>query len=52
MIHDGKPIETSCHFCNKKYVFTVEELQKLYDQAKPVANSVGERIAKRRANAQ
>ena len=52
MIHDGKPIETSCHFCNKKYVFTVEELQKLYEQAKPITHSVAERIQKRKENAQ
>ena len=29
MIDDGEPIEVNCHFCNKNYEFTVEELQKL-----------------------
>lgn len=34
MIDDGKPIETVCHFCGKKYNFTVEELQALLTKAK------------------
>lgn len=29
MIEEGKEIEVNCHFCNKNYVFSVEELQKL-----------------------
>lgn len=29
MINDGKTIEVNCHFCNKNYAFTVEELKKL-----------------------
>ena len=29
MIQDGKPVELCCHFCGKKYEFTVEELQEL-----------------------
>lgn len=29
MIQDGKPVELCCHFCGKKYDFTVEELQEL-----------------------
>lgn len=29
IIQDGKPIELNCHFCNKKYQFTVEDLKKL-----------------------
>lgn len=29
MIEEGKPIEVNCHFCNKKYEFKVEDLQKL-----------------------
>ena len=33
MIDDGKPIEVNCHFCNKNYEFTVEELQQLLDKA-------------------
>ena len=27
MIDDGKPIEVNCHFCNKNYEISVEELQ-------------------------
>ena len=33
MIDDGKPIEVNCHFCNKNYTFSVEELKKLYEKA-------------------
>ena len=29
MIDEGKPIEVNCHFCDKKYVFEVEDLRKL-----------------------
>lgn len=29
MIRDGKPIEVNCHFCNKNYRFSVEELQNI-----------------------
>lgn len=28
MIEDGKPIEVKCHFCNKGYEFTIEDLKK------------------------
>lgn len=28
MIEEGKPIEVNCHFCDKKYEFTVEDLKK------------------------
>lgn len=28
MIEEGKPIEVNCHFCDKKYKFTVADLQK------------------------
>ena len=27
MIDDGEPIEVNCHFCNKNYTFSVEELK-------------------------
>lgn len=27
MIADGKPIEVECHFCNKKYIFDIPDLQ-------------------------
>ena len=33
MIADGKPIETVCHFCGRKYEFTVDELKALKEQA-------------------
>lgn len=33
MIDDGKTIEVNCHFCNKSYEFTVEELTELYEKA-------------------
>ncbi len=29
MIDDNKPIEVNCHFCNKNYQFSVEELKEL-----------------------
>ena len=29
MIADGKPIEVGCHFCNKKYIFDIPELQSM-----------------------
>lgn len=32
MIQDNKPIEVSCHFCNKTYVFSPEELQEMLDK--------------------
>ncbi len=34
MIDDGKPIEVNCHFCNKKYEFTVKELQDIFAAAR------------------
>lgn len=34
MIDDGKPIEMVCHFCGKKYEFTVEEMKELLKKAK------------------
>ncbi len=34
MIDDGKPVEVSCHFCNKHYHVTVEELKDLMEKAK------------------
>lgn len=33
MINDGKEIEVNCQFCGKKYVFSVEELEKMYKRA-------------------
>jgi molecular chaperone Hsp33 len=29
MIQDGEPIEMNCHFCDKKYIFEMEDLKKL-----------------------
>lgn len=34
MIDDGKEIEMNCHFCNKNYTFTVEELKKILRECK------------------
>ena len=28
LVEENKPVETVCNFCNKKYVFEVEELKK------------------------
>ena len=29
MIDEGETIEMSCHYCNEKYYFTVEEMKKM-----------------------
>lgn len=34
MIDDGKTIEVNCHFCNKHYPVTVDELKNLLEQAR------------------
>lgn len=34
MIDDGKTIEVNCHFCNKNYAFTVDELKDLFNKAR------------------
>ena len=34
MIEDGKEIEVNCHFCNKNYTFSVEELKELLKKAR------------------
>ena len=34
MIDDGKPIEVNCHFCNKNYNFSVEELKDIIKRSK------------------
>lgn len=34
MIAERKPIEVKCHFCNKAYEFTVEDLESLLERAK------------------
>ena len=33
MIDGGKPIQVNCHFCNKNYEFTVDELRELLKKA-------------------
>ena len=33
MIDDGKTIEVNCHFCNRSYSFSVEELEELLARA-------------------
>lgn len=33
MIEEGKEVEVNCHFCNKNYMFTVEELSLLLTKA-------------------
>lgn len=33
MIADKKPIEVNCHFCNRNYVFTVDELKKIKERS-------------------
>ena len=33
MIDEGKTIEMNCHFCNKHYPVTVEELKGLLEKA-------------------
>lgn len=34
MIDEGKEIEVNCHFCNRSYVFSVEELQAMYERSR------------------
>lgn len=34
MIDEGREIEVNCHFCNRNYVFSVEELQGLYQRSR------------------
>ena len=34
MINEGKTIEMNCHFCNKHYPVTVEELKDVLDDFK------------------
>ncbi|TCL60326.1 molecular chaperone Hsp33 [Kineothrix alysoides] len=31
MIEEGKEVEVNCHFCNKRYSFSVDELEKMLD---------------------
>ncbi len=34
MIEEGKEIEVNCHFCNRNYCFSVEELKQLHEKAR------------------
>ena len=34
MIDEGKEVELKCHFCNKSYMFSVDELKKVKEMAK------------------
>ena len=33
MIDEGKEIEVNCHFCNRNYAFSVEELKEMLNKA-------------------
>lgn len=33
MLEEGKGIEVNCHFCNKNYAFTVDDLERMYKMA-------------------
>jgi len=33
MITEGKEIQVECQFCDKKYTFSVEDLEKMYKRA-------------------
>jgi molecular chaperone Hsp33 len=43
MILDGKPIETVCHFCNKKYQFTLDDLKELSAQSQTDDKNLAEK---------
>ena len=34
MIDEGREVELKCHFCNKSYFFSVDELKKVKEKAK------------------
>lgn len=34
MIDDAKPIEVNCHFCNKNYTFSVDELKDMLERSR------------------
>ncbi|EJW99018.1 chaperonin HslO [gut metagenome] len=34
LIQEGKEVELNCHFCNKNYVFSVEELKEILRKCK------------------
>lgn len=34
MIDDGKEVEVNCHFCNKNYTFSVDELKEIFKKSR------------------
>ena len=44
MIKEGKTIEVACHFCNKKYHFSIDELKKLKSAIKAGDNAPAENM--------
>lgn len=34
MVRDGKPVEVCCQFCEKKYIYTIEEMKQLLAKSK------------------
>ena len=34
LIQEGKEVELNCHFCNKNYIFSVEELKEILRKCK------------------
>ena len=34
MIQENKPIEVNCHFCNRNYTFSIEELKEILRRSK------------------
>ena len=40
MADEGKPVEVNCHFCNKKYQFTPEEIMQLYKAARSTVKNI------------
>ncbi len=34
MIEDNEPIEVNCHFCNKNYLFSVDELKEMIERSR------------------
>jgi len=46
MILDGNPIETVCHFCNKKYQYSLEDLKKLSLDSQSIEQATSEKDEK------
>ncbi len=43
MADEGKPIEVNCHFCNRKYRFSPEEIKELYHAARATVKNIAVR---------